>query len=147
MPTNVISPSEGGAITTTVGVTVSIVFAPGTVVDPVEVVIEPVTDTHAHGDFQVVGQIFQITAHTLAGVPVTTFNPPFILTIHYDSLPVGTRAPPILYFWQESDERWVEIPATYDPDAHTLTAVLNHLTTFAVMQQENFRVYVPMLLR
>ncbi len=147
IPLNEISPSEGGAITATVGVTVSVVFSPGTVVEPVEVVIEPVADTHPHSNFRVVGQIFHVMARTRTGGSVTSFSAPFLLTIHYGSLPIRTGASPLLYFWRDRDKKWVEIPSVHDPHARTLTATLDHLTTFAAMQQERYLAYIPMLVR
>jgi len=79
--TNLILPDSGGTITETVGLTVSVVFPSGAVSDPVEIIIEPVTDPPAHGGFQMAGQAFEITARTLLGEQVTSFSSPFVLTI------------------------------------------------------------------
>ncbi len=93
------------------------------------------------------GQVFQITAWTLSGSPVTSFDNSFFLTIEYDDLPLGSSAPPVLYFWQESDGVWVEVPTIHNSASRTLTAILDHLTIFAAMQRDDHRVYIPMLTR
>lgn len=122
-------------------------FLPGSVNEDVQVIIEQTVDPSDGAGFQVAGQVFQITARTMSGTPITTFDPPFLLTVKYDDLPLGADIDPFLYYWRESDGIWVKVPATHNPTARTLTAVLDHLTTFAVMQRERYPVYIPMLVR
>ena len=108
--------------------------------------IEQVMNPSGMVGVQMAGQAFQITAWTLSGAPVTAFDPPFLLTITYASLPLGVDLPLSLYHWKESAGLWEKIPATHNPLNRTLTATLNHLTTFAAMQREKVYVYVPLVL-
>ncbi|MBP8121258.1 MAG: hypothetical protein KAZ26_01415 [Caldilineaceae bacterium] len=142
-----IQPGTGGSVFASVGVTVFLAFPPGSVNEDVQVTIEQVADPSDGSGFQVMGQIFRITARTLSGTPVTNFNPPFDFTVGYDSLPLGADIRPVLTFWNEDSGAWEEIPTTHNPVNRTLKASVDHLTIFAVMQRDGYRVYVPMLLR
>ncbi|MCL4831195.1 MAG: hypothetical protein KJZ86_02105 [Caldilineaceae bacterium] len=115
----------------------------GAVSEPVDVSLQPLTSGPATGNFQVVGRLFQITARTLGGAPVTTFDPPFVLTVRYADLPSGETVAPYLYFWKTLAGGWEPIAATHNPEKRTLTAVLDHLTDFALMQEGLFRLYLP----
>lgn len=143
----VIKPGTGGNISASVGVTVSMAFLPGSVDEDVQVTIEQTDDPSDGFGFQVAGHIFKITARTLSGNPVTTFDPPFYLVVRYDSLPLGLDTPPALTFWQENKKIWVDIPTVHNQVNHTLTAVLDHLTIFAVIQRERKPIYLPLLVR
>ncbi len=68
---------------------------------------------------------------------------PFLLTIRYASLPSGEAVAPYLYFWQTPAGGWEQIPAFHNAAKRTLTAVLDHLTEFGVMQEGTFRLYLP----
>ena len=90
-----------------------------------------------------VGRLFQITAQTLSGVPVTSFDPPFLLTVRYADLPSGEAVAPYLYYWNATTGVWEQITATHNAANRTLTAVLDHLTEFALLQEGMFRLYLP----
>ena len=137
-----IQPDTGGYLSASFGISVSLTFPPGAVTEPVEVTLRPLENGHATGNFQVVGRLFQITAQTLSGAPVTTFNQPFLLTIRYAALPSGETVAPSLYYWKMPSGGWEEISASHNPTTRTLTAVLDHLTEFAVMQ-ESYRLFLP----
>ena len=137
-----IQPDTGGYLSASFGISVSLTFPPGAVTEPVEVTLRPLENGHATGNFQVVGRLFQITAQTLSGAPVTTFNQPFLLTIRYAALPSGEAVAPYLYYWKMPSGGWEEISASHNPTTRTLTAVLDHLTEFAVMQ-ESYRLFLP----
>ena len=107
------------------------------------VTVQPLTSGPATGNFQVVGRLFQITARTLGGAPVTTFGQPFLLTVRYADLPPGETVAPYLYYWKTPAGVWEQIPATHNTTNHTLTAVLDHLTQFGVLQESPYRLFLP----
>ena len=47
-----------------------------------------------------------------------------------------------LYYWKTPASVWEQLPATPNAANRTLTAVLDHLTEFAVMQ-ESYRLFLP----
>ena len=58
---------------------------------------------------------------------------PITLTIPYDPamLPEGQDAGSILLAYRDGDtERWIPVPSTVDPVAHTVTASVTHLSTW-----------------
>ncbi len=142
-----ISPSAGGVVSASIGVTVSLIFPPGAVDEAVLVKVEQVLNPSSLDWAQVAGHSFQITALTLSGSPVATFDPPFSLIVTYANLPLGDDVPPFLYYWNEGAGAWEKILAIHNPATHTLTAVLDHLTIFAVMQDKTVSVYIPLVSR
>ena len=99
----------------------------------------------ATSGFQVLNQIFAIDAVTGNGTPVTQFTRPFILTIHYTDAAIQglDESQLTLHYWHEAQQAWLAIPTTVDVDNNVLTVTLDHLTTFAVLQQ---RVEIPVRL-
>ena len=65
-----------------------------------------------------------------------TFNPPMTLTITYDEslIPEGIAEENlVIAMWDEDAGEWVELPSTVDPINHTITALVGHFTTFAII--------------
>ena len=63
----------------------------------------------------------------------TKLRKPITLTIPYDPerLPAGEDASSILLAYRDGDtERWIPVPSTVDPVAHTVTASVTHLSTW-----------------
>ncbi|MDO9129481.1 MAG: MBG domain-containing protein, partial [Anaerolineales bacterium] len=138
----VISPDSGGTITATmVGLTTTLSFPPHTVSQPVTITIGLTASQPVPAGFQFLGQTFFVEAHGTDGTPVTTFSQTFTLTIHYnDTDVIGMDELDLkLCYWNVSTGAWQVIPATVDPDTNTLTAVLDHLTIFAVMGEIRYR--------
>ncbi len=142
-----IQPGTGGSVFASMGVSVFLAFPPGSVDEDVQVIIEQVADPSDGVGFQVMGQVFRVTARTLSGTPVTHFDPPFDLTVGYISLPLGADIDPILAYWDEGHGAWVDVSTNHNQVNRTLKATLDHLTIFAAMQREDHRVYMPMLMR
>ncbi len=107
--------------------------------------LQPLASGPATGSFQVVGRLFQITAQTLSGAPVTSFHQPFLLTVRYANLPSGETVAPYLCYWKTPPGGWEQIPASHNATPRTLTAALDHLTQFAVMQEGAYRIFLPSL--
>ncbi|MDD5700810.1 MAG: CARDB domain-containing protein [Dehalococcoidales bacterium] len=67
----------------------------------------------------------------------TTFDPPVIITLHYDSLllPEGVdEANLVIGYWDESSQQWVELETiSIDTEANTITARVYGFTAFAVL--------------
>lgn len=73
---------------------------------------------------------------------VTTFDQPFLLTIRHAALPSGETVAPSLYYWNAATGDWESILASHNATTRTLTAMLDHLTEFAVMQK-SYRIFLP----
>ena len=143
----VISPEEGGTFTATVGVTITLEFPPGAVVEPITVVVGIANGYTAPAGLGFLGSSFYIEAMDLDGNPVTDFVKPFTLTILYsDGHVVRIDEESLqLYIWLAEPGEWSAIPATLDTQANTLTAVLDHLTVFAGMGENRYLVYLPVV--
>ena len=79
-------------------------------------------------------------------MPVANFDPPFLLTVRYANLPGGESVTPYLYFGKTPSGGWEQIPASHNPTNRTLTAVLDHLTEFGVMQPGQYRIFLSALM-
>ena len=92
-------------------------------------------------------QTLTVTAATTNGVPVTQFNQPITLVIHYlDANLTGIDETKLeLYYWHAGQQAWVLVPATIDAANNVVTATLNHLTTFAMLQGTGVKrsLYLP----
>lgn len=142
-------PLAGGSLEGQVGVVVGIHFPAGVAETPLEVTLEEVDAPPATGSFQLLGEVFSITALDPEQNPVTSFDNPFTIVIHYreeqvDGLNEGTLT---LYYWQVSEERWIPIAGVVDREANTLTATLDHLTIFAVLDRPTQRLFLPAIQR
>ena len=126
----------------------------GAVNEPLRVTIKVADSPPATSGFQVLNQIFTINAVTQGGTSVTQFAQPFTLTIHYtDAAVQGLDENQLtLHYWHEAQQTWIAIPTTVDVDNNVLMAMLDHLTTFAVLQEgaDNpvlNRLYLPLIQR
>jgi predicted outer membrane repeat protein len=101
------------------------------------------------------GKAFDIEAKTSNGQPVTQFNQPFTLTVHYSdndwqNAGIADESDLNLYWWGGSD--WQAIlpcaGCSHDTTANRIVAVLDHLTEFAVMRKsEMMSIYLPSVVR
>lgn len=72
------------------------------------------------------------------------FDPPLQITVSYDPARLNGVDPAdlVLYYFNESTEKWVPISVTSrDSVNHTITASLSHFTDFALA--EGFKTYIP----
>lgn len=145
----VIAPESGGAITTTSSITINLSFPPDAVAQPITVTIGLTTSQPVSSGLLFVGQPFVVEARDTNGTLVTTFAQPFTITIHYDDADVAgvDEASLKLYFWDANAGEWVEIPTSVDTAANTLTANVDHLTTFALLGQVAQQLYLPLILK
>ena len=116
----------------------TLTFPPGAVAEPVLVVL--------------LGQVFTIDATANDGSTVTHFNQPFTLVVTYtDAEVLGIDEETLtLHYWHEGEQRWVAIPTTVDAANNRLTATLDHLTIFAVLQGQvsnPARIFLPLVQR
>ncbi len=65
-----------------------------------------------------------------------TFNPPFKLTLAYDekNLPEGVKEETlVIAYYDENAAQWVELESVVDTENNTVSAFVEHFTTFAVI--------------
>ena len=124
----------------------------GAVNEPLRVMIKVADSPPATSGFQVLNQIFTIDAVTQGGTSATQFAQPFTLTIHYTDAAVQglDESQLTLHYWHEAQQAWIAIPTTVDVDHNVLKTMLDHLTTFAVLQEGAYnpvlnRLYLPLI--
>ena len=113
-----------------------ITVPPGAVSEPVQFAINPMVTLPPTGGFQMIGQGFEVTAMTTGGTPVTQFNQPITLVIHYTDADVAgiDESQLTLHYWDETQMVWVTVPGVVDIENNTLTVMLDHLTLFALLE-------------
>jgi subtilisin family serine protease/Zn-dependent metalloprotease len=132
-----ISPQQGGSISGHVGVEVTVSFGPNVVTSLTTVTIQQTDNPPALGGFRLLGQIFSIEATDDQGNPVTTFAGNFTITMRYQESDLGdlNENEITLYYFKEGDG-WVALPnVVHDPATNTITATLDHLTIFALLER------------
>jgi len=105
------------------------------------------------------GNSFELTAVDGSMNPVTTFNAPLIITIHYadadlGSIPEGSLS---LYYWDTNSDDWADVVYTCSGASYTrdmtnnwLSVPLCHLSEFALMGMEvtlDKFIYLPLIIR
>jgi hypothetical protein len=112
-------------------------------------VVTYTTDTDAMPTGDLFGmRFFDLSAATLAaGTPVTTFDPPYVITIHYtDTERAGAKEDSLKLYWWNGSQWTLELTSSVDPGNNVLTATPNHMSLFAVLG-ETERVFLPLALR
>ena len=148
-----IQPSAGGTLQGDLGSVSTLLTLPaGAVDEPVEMNVAVVTTPPATGGLKVAGHVFAITAETENGTAVTHFNVPYTLVIHYSDADVGEidERDLTLHYWSEARGAWIEVPGIVNPAENTLTATLDHLTVFALLEgaaKNQSSLYMPAVIR
>lgn len=149
----VIQPGTGGTLQGDLGsVSTLLTLPPGAIDEPVEMNVAVVATPPATGGFKVAGQVFAITAETQNGAAVTHFRQPYTLVIHYSDADVEgiDEAALTLHYWSETQGAWIEVPGIVNTAENTLTATLDHLTVFALLEgaaRQAGTLYLPAVIR
>jgi hypothetical protein len=151
LPDTTVTPEAGGSMTLTTPLTTCLMFPPGAVASTVTIT-EGLTNTFPlPAGKGAVGPDFYLEAHDSGGAAVTQFSLPYTVTIHYsDADMFGVSETTLkLYYWDTQAQVWQVTPTVLDTAANTLTAVLNHLNTFALIGdlQPMARIYLPIVIR
>jgi hypothetical protein len=141
--TAVITPS-GGSLQSPSG-DVKVTFPPGSVTENVEVTFTRVSSTPTGNLAGII--FFDLSAETVGdGTPVTTFDPPYEITIDYGIEGSGAVLEETmkLYYWDGT--QWqLEPTSSLDLENQLVTATLNHMTLFALLG-ETAQLYLPLVL-
>jgi len=130
--------SGGGSVTTSGG-EAEITIPENVVSDDTTVTITPSTDTTATppptGSFMVGSQIYNFTATSAGGDPITTFDQPVTLTFTYTDAQIAEIGESSLqvYYWDSSSSAWVSVGGTVDPVTNTVTVDVDHFTYFTLL--------------
>jgi hypothetical protein len=107
-----------------------IAFPPGSVAEDTIVTYEP-RAAGAAGPLAGV-RFFDLTAATASGQPVSAFNPPFTLTVTYETTGPAVEESVGIY-WYDGNH-WVREASSVVDVAHKrVSATVNHMTAFAVL--------------
>lgn len=149
----VIQPAEGGTLQGDLGSVSTLLTLPaGAVAEPIEMNVAVVATPPATGGLKVAGHVFAITAETENGGAVTQFSLPYTLVIHYSDADVAgiDELELALHYWSDTQGAWIVVPGLVDPIQNTLTATLDHLTVFALLQgtaPQGSSLYLPAVIR
>jgi len=130
--------SGGGSVTTSGG-EAEITIPENVVPDDTTVTITPSTDTTATppptGSFMVGSQIYNFTATSAEGDPITTFDQPVTLTFTYTDAQIAEIGESSLqvYYWDSSSSSWISVGGTVDPVTNTVTVDVDHFTYFTLI--------------
>jgi hypothetical protein len=146
-----ITPDEGGEINAQVGNQSVIVSFPGGAVEAlVTITVDWTEAPDALSAGGRLGQAFAVSAQTQDGALVTHFDRPFVLVVRYaqdDVLPGMQEHWLRLFYWDDTRKEWTLVSSQTDVTANTITATLDHLTVFGVLESQPARVYMPVLMR
>lgn len=94
-----------------------------------------------------IGYTFIATAvYSSTGQPAQPTRP-VTITIHYGDAGYGGAALSPLSLWRLGSTGWVELEGADDPVQQTLTALIDHLSQFAVFGEAGHRVFLPLVVR
>lgn len=138
-----------GAVVTVPNQPLAVTFPPGAVTSPVYVTV---MTTPPIMDFGFVGIAFSVEAVDQAGTEITNFAQPLTLVVEYTDLElqnsgITDEQTLNLYYWNGA--QWVAVlpcnGCQLDTANNRITAVVNHLTLFALRKSN--RVLLPVVMR
>jgi hypothetical protein len=100
------------------------------------------TPTHEYGTFRFAGTSFQVEGTDNNGLPMTSFNEPFTMTVRYEeqdwqAAAIASEESLTLAYWNGS--QWVNLlpcaGCSLNTTDNRLTILLDHLTEFALFGQ------------
>ncbi len=123
-------------------------FPAGAVDEDTEVTITPANSPPTGSRYG--AYIFDMSAVISdTSTPVTSFDPPYTLTVKYtDPVRGGAIESTLaLYWWDENASQWVvESSSGLDMATKTVSATVDHMTYFGLLG-DSFLVYVPLILK
>jgi subtilisin-like proprotein convertase family protein len=139
-----VPPSGGEVVVTTDKVVTLSIPAGGVPTDTIITIAHTGTLPISIG-LKYVGHVFAITAYNPISGYLTILNPPFTLTVQYnDASVIDVFEDTVkLYYWDATGSAWSEITATTNISDNTVTAVLTHLTDFALIGQRKWTIWMP----
>ncbi|MCR2805168.1 Ig-like domain-containing protein [Paenibacillus soyae] len=93
-------------------------------------VVEP-DQVPASGDLQAVSRVFEMSS--TAG---SRFSKPLVLSFVYDAKQLKSGSQPAVYYYHESQKRWIFIGGTVNEEEGTVRVNVDHFTKFAVFAYE-----------
>lgn len=147
---SVISQFISGVLTITANTTITIEFPSDAVTRPVTITAGITTTRPVSTGSQYLGPIFFIEAEDEEGTSVTSFSNPFSITVDYNEGDLnGIEEDSLtMAYWDTAAEEWQTIATEVDTQTNRIISTLDHLTTFAVLEQVgDHRIYVPLLIR
>jgi hypothetical protein len=174
--TTQVTPGQGGALTSPSG-KVLVAFRAGAVNGPTTVTFTPLFELNRPSsadldslsasaseagdrafaaDASFVGTAFRLDAVDAGGDPVTTFNLPFTITLHYDEADwqgagVTDEATLNLAYWDEGGAAWVDLlpcaGCSLDTTNNQLVAAFDRTAEFGLFGEGERRIYLPLAIK
>ncbi|MFQ5340173.1 MAG: peptidoglycan DD-metalloendopeptidase family protein [Anaerolineae bacterium] len=140
--TSYISPTQGGQISSPDG-RVQVAVPAGSISTTTTMTLtEQAATTQSMGDLLFAGTSFKLEAAQAAGDPVTAFDQPYTITIHYgdadwQTAGIWPEAGLNLAYWDADTSAWINLlpcaGCSLDTTNNVLVAMLDHLTEFALV--------------
>ena len=124
----------------------SVTFPQGAV-SQITTITYTTTQATSTGSLTGIGHFFDMSA-VISGTntPVTSFNKTYTITVEYTDVQRGPAIESTLSLYSWNGSSWSPVPSNRDPVNNVVTAVLDHMTRFAVLG-ETYRSYLPGFLR
>lgn len=90
----------------------------------------------APGGLSLLGNSYEFECFDDSGNPITTFDVPVTITIHYDEADLNGMSEDslIIYYYDTADSTWkAVVPCIVDKTANTVTITVNHFTQFGIL--------------
>lgn len=124
-----IKPDEGGQVSLEDEVVIDLPSGALEDTDEVEVKIERVSEPpDAPDGFQIMGSVYEFQVGDKTSY---SFNKPVTIKLTFDPDKVGPGEIPAVYYFDESEEKWVNLGG--EISGNTITVQVDHFTKFAVM--------------
>jgi len=109
------------------------------------------TPTQDTGGFTFVGRSFDLSMADADGNPIIEISPTITLTLNYDDNDLPPHIDEVELTLQRYDivlEDWVELTVIdRDMDDNWIMVELDHLTEFAILSDQPYKVFLPLVLR
>jgi hypothetical protein len=150
----IITGNVGGSLTSTDGST-EIIIPSDAVEGEVTFTFEPQPEPDYYtGNLVFANNSFELTAQDSAQNPITIFEEPLTVTLHYDEedLAGGLEEDLALYYRDEGQNSWLDIVTTCDGgfylrnlDENWLSVTVCHLSEFALLGKPVWNLYLPLI--
>ena len=145
-------PSSTGNFTTSISV------PSGAVSDPILLIYSSIDTPTVPSNFSLIGQAFNLDAYQ-AGTHVEgyVFQQPILITLQYDGTDIELNDERwlTLNIWDSNHSQWIDAATTCEPtsiyqrlpEQDQLTVAICHLSEFALLEQTEFPLLLPLIIR
>jgi hypothetical protein len=141
-----VSAEKGGSLTAIIGALATrIDILPGAIGEDATLMVKLAVLPPQTSSSLMVGNALDIQLRTDGGGSITEFLQPFTLTVGYGAVELAgvNEGQMALHYWNTTASQWQPIATTVDAGSRQLTAVLDHLTVFGIVEESPTATAVP----